>query len=169
MAAILDIGTLFEFGGVVLYLIFMLTVVLWMLLIERLWFYKKVLPERKAALFREWSGVRDHHSWEAHCIRDYFVSRLMQEFRSTLPIIKVLTALCPFFGLLGTVTGMIEVFDVMAILGTTDARAMASGVSKATVPTMAGMLVAVAALLATARYESRIKQEEQSIVSALTR
>lgn len=169
MTAMLDIGTLFEFGGVVLYLIFILTVVLWMLLIERLWFYKKVLPVRKAELFREWEGIRNPHSWEAHRIRDYFVSRLMQEFRSTLPMIKVLTALCPFFGLLGTVTGMIEVFDVMAILGTTDARAMASGVSKATVPTMAGMLVAVAALLATARYESRIKQEEQSIVSALTR
>ena len=162
MGEILDIGRLFEFGGVVLYLIFGLTVLLWMLLIERLWFYKKVLPLRKAELFKEWGGVSDHQSWAGHRIRDFLVSRLMQEFRSTLPIIKVLTALCPFFGLLGTVTGMIEVFDVMAILGTTDARAMASGVSK-------GMVVAVAGLLATARFESRIKHEEQSIVSALTR
>lgn len=169
MPAMFDIGTLFEFGGVVLYLIFVLTIVLWTLLIERLWFYKKVLPARKAAIFREWEGVSRPHSWEGNRIRDYLVSHLMQEFRTTLPMIKVLTALCPFFGLLGTVTGMIEVFDVMAILGTTDARAMASGVSKATVPTMAGMLVAVAALLATARYESRIKHEEQSIISALTR
>lgn len=164
-----NIGTLFDYGGVVLYLIFGLTVVLWMLLIERLWFYKKVYPRLKAKIFSEWEQVCDPHSWQGHRIRDYFVSRLMQQFRSTLPLIKVLTALCPFFGLLGTVTGMIEVFDVMAILGTTDARAMASGVSKATVPTMAGMLVAVAALLATARYENRIKEEEQGIVSALTR
>jgi biopolymer transport protein ExbB len=169
MTAAFDIGTLFEYGGAVLYLIFALAVVIWTLLIERLWFYKKVLPERKAALFREWNAVRDPHSWEGLRIRDFFVSRLMQEFRMTLPMIKVLTALAPFFGLLGTVTGMIEVFDVMSALGTTDARAMASGVSKATVSTMAGMVVAVAALLATARYESRIKQEEQSLISALTR
>ena len=50
-------------------------------------------------------------------------------------------ALCPLFGLMGTVTGMIEVFQVMAFTGGGDARSMAGGASKATLPTMAGMVV----------------------------
>ena len=55
----------------------------------------------------------------------------------------------PLFGLLGTVTGMIEVFQVMAFNGGGDARAMAGGVSKATLPTMAGMVVALSGVFAT--------------------
>ena len=49
-----------------------------------------------------------------------------------LPLINTCVALAPLFGLLGTVTGMIEVFQVMAFTGGGDARSMAGGVSKAT-------------------------------------
>jgi biopolymer transport protein ExbB len=67
----------------------------------------------------------------------------------------VLVALAPFLGLLGTVTGMIEVFDVMAITGSGNARAMAAGISKATLPTMAGMVVALSGLFFTANLERK--------------
>ena len=60
------------------------------------------------------------------------------ELQRGLQIIKSLVALCPMLGLLGTVTGMIEVFDVMAIAGSGNVRGMAGGISKATLPTMAG-------------------------------
>ena len=50
-------------------------------------------------------------------------------------------------GLLGTVTGMIEVFDVMAVAGGGNARGMAGGVSKATLPTMAGMVAALSGMM----------------------
>ena len=45
--------------------------------------------------------------------------------------------------LLGTVYGMIEVFEVLAVLGTGNPRAMSTGVAKATIPTMAGMTIAL--------------------------
>ena len=44
-------------------------------------------------------------------------------------------------GLLGTVYGMIEVFEVLSFLGTGNPRAMSSGVAMATIPTMAGMVI----------------------------
>jgi biopolymer transport protein ExbB len=50
-------------------------------------------------------------------------------------------------GLLGTVTGMIQVFDVVAVLGTGNARALASGITMATLPTMVGMTVSIIGLL----------------------
>ena len=62
-------------------------------------------------------------------------------------MIKTAVALCPMLGLLGTVTGMIEVFDVMAVSGSGNARGMAGGVSKATLPTMAGMVAALSGMV----------------------
>jgi hypothetical protein len=111
----------------------------------------RVLPHRMNKLAQEaidaWEARPERQSWEAHRIRDLMISNIRMAATAGLPMIKTLVALCPLLGLLGTVTGMIEVFDVMAVTGTGNARAMASGVSKATVPTMAGMVGALSGVL----------------------
>ena len=61
-------------------------------------------------------------------------------------------------GLLGTVTGMIEVFDVMAG-GGGNTRGMAAGVSKATLPTMAGMVAAISGMLFSTQLEQYVEGE----------
>ena len=66
-----------------------------------------------------------------------------------MPMIESLVVICPLLGLLGTVTGMIEVFFVMALTGGGDAKSMAGGVSKATIPTMAGMVGALSGIFAS--------------------
>ena len=63
-------------------------------------------------------------------------------------VIKTMVALCPLLGLLGTVTGMIEVFNIMAVTGGGDAKSMAGGVQQATIPTMAGMVAALSGVFA---------------------
>ena len=78
-----------------------------------------------------------------------YLAEAKQSVNKNLTLIKTCIALAPLFGLLGTVTGMIEVFQVMAFSGGGDARAMAGGVSKATLPTMAGMVVALSGIFAT--------------------
>ena len=62
-------------------------------------------------------------------------------------------------GLLGTVTGMIEVFDVMAFTGTGNPRAMASGVSKATLPTMTGLVISISGLFAITIVEKYLQSK----------
>lgn len=52
-----------------------------------------------------------------------------------------------------------EVFDVMAITGTGSARSMASGVSKATIPTMAGMVGALSGVFASTYLQRKAKRE----------
>ena len=83
-------------------------------------------------------------------------------------MIQACVALAPLFGLLGTVTGMIEVFQVMAINGTSNARAMAGGVSRATVPTMAGMVVALSGLFLSFWLQRKYEQERESLSEQLT-
>jgi biopolymer transport protein ExbB len=72
--------------------------------------------------------------------------------------IKTLVAAAPLLGLLGTVTGMVEVFDVMAITGSSNARAMAAGISKATLPTMAGMVTSLSGIFFIAQIESKTRK-----------
>jgi biopolymer transport protein ExbB len=95
------------------------------------------------------------------------VSRLNIKLRQSLPMIHTLVALCPLLGLLGTVTGMIEVFDVMAIAGNGNPRAMASGVSKATVPTMAGMVAALSGLYFSVRLDRSADGETEKLLDHL--
>ena len=78
-------------------------------------------------------------------------------------MINTTVALCPMLGLLGTVTGMIEVFDVMAG-GGGNTRGMAGGVSKATLPTMAGMVAALSGMLFSVQLE-RFRDDERQRVS----
>ena len=78
-------------------------------------------------------------------------------------LIKTLVAMAPMLGLLGTVTGMIEVFHVMAVTGGGDPKLMAGGVSRATVPTMAGMVAALSGVFAQA-YLTRIVERESALL-----
>ncbi len=87
------------------------------------------------------------------------------KIEQNLRLIKSLIALGPMFGLLGTVTGMIEVFTVLSITGGGDARSMAGGVSRATIPTMAGMVAALSGLFANI-YLSQLISRRRSHVDA---
>lgn len=95
------------------------------------------------------------------------LSSLKCDFRSVITkdfyIIQTLIALCPVLGLLGTVTGMIEVFDVVSFFGTGNARALASGITKATLPTMTGMAISIVGLLTFTILNSK----SQSLIAKL--
>jgi biopolymer transport protein ExbB len=61
--------------------------------------------------------------------------------------IKIISVVAPLLGLLGTVTGMIETFQAMALFGTGDASVMAGGISQALVTTVIGLCVAIPTVL----------------------
>ncbi|MEM6640906.1 MAG: MotA/TolQ/ExbB proton channel family protein [Pseudomonadota bacterium] len=61
--------------------------------------------------------------------------------------IKIVAAVAPLLGLLGTVIGMIDTFQAITLYGTGDPRLMADGISKALVTTMLGLIVAIPMVL----------------------
>ena len=69
--------------------------------------------------------------------------------------------------LLGTVLGMIAVFDVLALNGTGNPRGMAAGVWQATLPTMAGMVLAIPGLFSLARLEREASQAIERLADQL--
>lgn len=129
-----------ELGGPVLRVIAVLILFMWIMILERLIFFNTSLKTIIAETLKRWEQRRERQSWEAHQIRTAMISEVREEANRGLPMIQTFVALCPLFGLLGTVTGMVAVFQVMAATGAGNARSMADGVSMATVPTMAGMV-----------------------------
>jgi biopolymer transport protein ExbB len=154
-----DVRDFLEAGGFVVEVLLVVAVVLWTMIIERMIYFRKIMPLELQRVQAIWDARKDHSSWEARQIKKKLMSEATKQIRGTLPLIKVLVALCHMIGLLGTVTGMIEVFTVMASLGTGNARAMASGVSAATLPTMAGMVVAISGLYSISRFEQMLEHQ----------
>lgn len=57
--------------------------------------------------------------------------------------IKIISVVAPLLGLLGTVTGMIDVFETMSLFGTGDPKLMAGGISQALITTVLGLVAAI--------------------------
>ncbi|NWN81477.1 MAG: MotA/TolQ/ExbB proton channel family protein [Halomonas sp.] len=163
------LARLIDAGGVVLVGIAAVAALLFSLALERVLFFRLTYRRARRALIRRWTQRADHHSWSALTMREVWTRDLIARLRRPLPWLKLLVALCPLLGLLGTVTGMIAVFDSLALSDIGQARAMADGVARATLPTLAGMAVAVVGLLFTTRLEQVIRREDQRLHDRLAR
>lgn len=133
-------------GGPVVVAILVSTFLMWVLIVERLIYFattERVLAREKR---ETWAAREDHASWFAHAIRERLISEQRLANQQYLGVIKVLILVTPLLGLLGTVTGMIEVFQVITSTGASNARLMASGISKATIPTMTGLAVSLSGI-----------------------
>jgi biopolymer transport protein ExbB len=69
------------------------------------------------------------------------------ELERNLPVLAVTAVIAPLFGLLGTVTGMITCFNVIALEGSGDPQLLAAGVSQALLTTAVGLSLAIPALI----------------------
>jgi len=141
-----EIREFFEAGGPVLWGILMVTIIMWTLIIERFWFFLYLLPKKRLEIIDEWGSVNNKGDWFSMRMRDQMISEVSTETKRFLLTIETMMQILPLLGLLGTVVGMIKVFDVMTFFGTGNARLMASGVSQATIPTMAGLVAAISGL-----------------------
>lgn len=123
-------------GGDVLYVVMAVLFLMWVLMIERYWYLTSAFPKLRKDIIARWDARKDTTSWYAHRIREAWISEANDKLNARILLIKTCVALCPLVGLLGTVTGMITVFEIMAVQGTGNPRLMASGISMATIPTM---------------------------------
>ncbi len=152
-----------ETGGVVLWVIAILLVFMWSLVFERAWYFLVIHNRLKKHIVQNWNERSDIRSWHAHRIREALISRAGLGIDQNLGLIRTLIRLFPLLGLLGTVTGMIKVFDVLSIAGGGDIRSIADGVSLATIPTMAGMVAALSGVFAFSWLSRKAIREKELI------
>jgi len=166
-AIYIAIRTFMEAGGQVLYLIAAATFVMWALIFERTWYLNREHKDDVGAALTYWEGRSERNSWSAHMIRQGLISEVNARLSSNMGFITTLISLLPLLGLLGTVTGMVQVFEAMNTSGG-NARTMAAGVSAATIPTMSGMVATLSGVLANTFLSSKVQSESDYLESTLT-
>ena len=167
MDIFVEINRFFEQGGDVLYLIALTTFMMWMLILERVWYFVREHRNVVKIAMDNWESREERRSWSARAIRRALVSEAGAKISGSMPIILTCITLCPLLGLLGTVTGMIQVFDAMATQGG-NARSMAAGVSAATIPTMSGMIASLSGIMGTTFLRRKINTEKELLDRHLT-
>jgi len=85
-------------------------------------------------------------------------SKAIHEMERFLNALGTIAAVAPLIGLLGTVMGMISVFNEIMAQGTGNAGALAGGISEALVTTAAGMIVAIPSLICFRLFQRRIDE-----------
>src|SRR5215470_15077639 len=153
-------------GGPFVFWIFLCGVILWTLCLERYWYFSRVLPREAKRMLDEWHERRDRTSWKARNIRRAMISRLNAGMTANFPLLRVLVPLSPLLGLVGTVSGMLEVFDSMALRGSADARTMASGVSHAMICTLTGLAVSITGLYPVHYFDSRARRQTELLADS---
>ncbi|MEM7313800.1 MAG: MotA/TolQ/ExbB proton channel family protein [Planctomycetota bacterium] len=157
-----------ELGGPVLRWIAVTIFLMWVLIVERLMYFRSSMKSMSREIHDNWENRSERKSWHALQIREMMISQFNMATTKGIAMIQTLVALCPLLGLLGTVTGMISVFQVMAASGSGNVRAMAAGVSQATVPTMAGMVGALSGVLFVTLLTRRAAREVEFLEDSLT-
>ena len=155
-------------GGPVLKAIAVTIFVMWVLIVERIMFFRSTLRQMSRDIQTQWQSREERRSWEAEAIRELMIARFSHSVNKGIAMIQTLVALCPLLGLLGTVTGMIAVFQVLAVSGSGNVRAMAAGVSQATIPTMAGMVGALSGVLLVTILSRRAAREVEFLEDSMT-
>lgn len=150
-----------ERGGELIYPIMAVVFLIWAYLSERVFYRFFVHPSRLKMAQLEWDSRADKTDWASRHIQHDLVTTLDMGLDSGFPMVRMLIAVCPLLGLLGTVTGMIEVFDVMVRIGAGSPKPMAAGISKAILSTVAGMVGAISGLLAQAVIRKMFEEEKR--------
>lgn len=176
-------------GGVVMIPLGIVCLLMWMLIVDRVFFpafaaqeYEfpdglGAYPGESAAGSERYRGAiallvveflrrrGDDHSLDGN-ILDETVQNINRHLVDYLAVIGVLAAIAPLLGLLGTVTGMMTTFDVLAVFGTGNAKAMANGISEALITTQTGLLIAIPGLYMKGFLDRRARNLQQHITAA---
>jgi biopolymer transport protein ExbB len=162
-----SVAEFIQVGGWVVWWIMATALLMWTLIAERAFWFWRVLPVERNARQQRWQARSERHSWCARRIRMAMIGELSVAMSAPLPLLKALIPICPLLGLLGTVSGMLEVFDVMAIKGQSDPKSMADGISHAMIATLSGLAVALSGLYFSYYFQARATRETERLNSVL--
>lgn len=181
-------------GGWVMAPIIACSVVMWTLIGERLYFFHSLT--RRDIRIRDAIAMLEEKraTGEGQGLRERLVANFSKEMTGQpgldkrilyccalkqrpvlnrhLAAIAVLASVAPLLGLLGTVIGMVDTFDVLSIFGTGNVKGLASGISVALITTQSGLLVAIPGLLLSGylyRRAARLEMRLEEITSVLMR
>lgn len=158
----------FDQGGGLLWAILAVSMLMWTLIAERYWFFYFQLPQLQAELLGHWRNRSPSGRMSEQRLKHSLVARYLAQVLRGLKAVNVLTNILPLLGLLGTVSGMIKVFEVINVFGAGNVRGMAAGISEALITTMAGLITALSGYFFVASLEFRARSAHEQFNAFLT-
>lgn len=174
-------------GGIVMYILIATSLLSLTIVFERLWSLRAsvVIPVKKIKLVED--AVREGNAEQAlelcknnntamsrilwvalknRGVKRSIMKEILEEvgrqevahLERFVGVLALVAAIAPLLGLLGTVIGMIEVFQVISVEGVGKADVLAAGISKALNTTAAGMSIAIPTLVAYRFFEAKINR-----------
>ena len=150
-----DLSLLMDRGGHVLWAILVLSTVLWMILLTGA---RRLKDAEKA-----WTAASRRRMMQAALVR------VRRTAAAEAAWARVIVALLPLLGLLGTVTGMIESFETLSAAGGSDPGGLTGGISAALLTTLAGLVTALPGVFAVHRLERRTDRLADKVRARLRR
>ena len=120
----------------------------------------RLADETKGVVSRTLKVCLAHHDSSPAVLDDVIQETFLHEFPKLerfLPSIRMLSAVAPILGLLGTVTGIIATFDMITVVGGGKPQLLAGGISEALVTTATGLIIAIPGLLAHSVLSSKVE------------
>ena len=164
-----DLSLLMDRGGHVLWAILALSTVLWMILLtgaRRLKDAEKAWTAATAAPALEWATAT---AASRRRMMQAALVRVRRTAAAEAAWARVIVALLPLLGLLGTVTGMIESFETLSAAGGSDPGGLTGGISAALLTTLAGLVTALPGVFAVHRLERRTDRLADNVRARLRR
>ncbi len=179
----------FHNGGPVMVPLLVVSILMWAMIFDRFLFLKRMelndiakddvknyIQKNNLPDFGKYKGLKARflrRFFELRCgkpsVDKYILDEVVMSFCSSvdkkLVYIGVLAAVSPLFGLLGTVTGMMTTFNIISVVGTGDAKAMAGGISEALISTQTGLLVAIPGMYMHSRLVKKAENLKHSIAN----
>ena len=116
-----------ELGGPVLRWIAVVIFLMWVLIVERILYFRTSMRTMSKKIHDEWESRPERRSWNAHQIRELLISQFSIDTNRNIP--------------------MIQTFQVITLYGAGDPKVMAGGISQALVTTVLGLVVAIPMVL----------------------
>ncbi|MCP5161383.1 MAG: MotA/TolQ/ExbB proton channel family protein [Hahellaceae bacterium] len=161
------IAHLLQQGGSLLWVILGVALLIFILSAERFIYLVATFPPWLRQLQQQWGPRAGYPNWQLMRVRDALQAQGNEQLQDSLWLLKTCIVVCPLLGLTGTVTGMILVFENLSFVGTANPRLMSAGIFQATIPTMAGMLVAIVGMLLQNMILRLIKKRQHELGQAL--
>ncbi|WP_020158453.1 MotA/TolQ/ExbB proton channel family protein [Methylobacter marinus] len=155
---LIDIAAAFmDKGGTALWAIMAVSLLMWILIIERYLYLYYSYPRQLEDVKTAWRHYKNAPLPIAMRLRTGLIRELQVSAGAYLQSITVLSQTLPLLGLLGTVFGMIHTFEVIAMFGNGNARGMAGGISEALLTTMAGLVTALSGIYLSSNLNERVR------------
>jgi biopolymer transport protein ExbB len=181
---------LFIKGGPVMYPLLLCSVISLSVIIERFFFWIGVDRARSQALLDQvlelcrqgdWEAVRLKAAGSSNYVirvlvsgilhRDYSLSKAMESAAADevhrmgrfMGLLDTMITVAPLLGILGTVTGIIDSFNMLDTRGLEQPQAVTAGIAEALITTAAGLIIAIATLVPFNMFNARIERAARTI------